>query len=269
MQQKAVAALTVELVLRYYENDVQPFLDHMDEDALWCGPAEGQLLRGRASMVSAWAAENHGLTFSVGDVRTATTAAGPAQCVVLMYFPVVTHYPSGNDISINQRVAMTWCERAVVDADGARHRVPRILLCCVTNPHPKSSEDTIYPVHFEQVFSGFVSTPEPGERLHFPGVGSEEFYLFSDSILWGDSCGQGRRCALHLADGTVAEVRRTVRDIVADHPGHFLRCHSSHFVNPRYVKSVRRFAVTMLGGVELPIPEKSYTAFKQALQAMV
>ena len=49
------------------------------------------------------------------------------------------------------------------------------------------------------------------------------------------------------------------------HPTAFLRCHSSHFVNPNHVKSLRRFAVTMPGDQELPIPEKHYTAFKRAL----
>ena len=50
------------------------------------------------------------------------------------------------------------------------------------------------------------------------------------------------------------------------YPTLFLRCHSSHFVNPAYVKSVRRFAVIMMGDTELPGPEKNYTAFRQALK---
>ena len=63
------------------------------------------------------------------------------------------------------------------------------------------------------------------------------------------------------------EVSQSIRDIVAAWPELFLRCHSSHFVNPFYVRGIRRFAVMMPGGTELPIPEKTYTAFKRALQA--
>ena len=73
---------------------------------------------------------------------------------------------------------------------------------------------------------------------------------------------------LHLADGTTAEVAISIREIVLAYPKLFLRCHASHFVNPNYVKSLRRFTVTMMDGAELPIPEKSYTAFKRAMNAL-
>ena len=42
----------------------------------------------------------------------------------------------------------------------------------------------------------------------------------------------------------------------------FLRCHQSYLVNPDYITNIRRFRVTLSDGVELPIPEKKYTAFR-------
>ncbi|MBQ9648006.1 MAG: LytTR family transcriptional regulator DNA-binding domain-containing protein [Oscillospiraceae bacterium] len=260
MNKQEIAALSAELILRYYDNDVAPFLAHLDDDVLWYGPAEGQFLQGRETMLAAWAGEDNSLTFTMGNLKTKTVSSGSSLCVVVLTFSVVTHYPSGNDLPVNQRVALTWCERK---------KVPRILCCDITNPHRKSAEDSIYFVHFEQVLSDLPTTPYLGERLRFRGMGSTEYYLYSNSILWGDSCGNGQRCLLHLTDGSEAEVTMSVRDIAAAYPSLFLRCHASHFVNPIHVTSLRRFAVTLMGGAELPVPEKSYTAFKRALNAFV
>ena len=266
MKKQEITDLSIELLLRYYDNDVSLLLDCVDDDVLWYGPAEGQFLRGRAAMSAAWAAENNPLTFTVDNLKTTTVSSGASLCIVAMTYSVTTHYPSGNDLPINQRLVLTWRARPGRDR---RSRYARIVCCDVTNPHPKSPEDAIYPVHFEQVYSGFAAAGGKSERLHFHGVGGAEYYLFSDSILWGDSCAKGLRCMLHLADGSTAEVALSVREIVAAYLALFLRCHASHFINPNYVKSLRRFTVTMLGGAELPVPEKSYTAFKRAMNAFV
>lgn len=268
MNLQKITALTAELVLRYYDNDTRMFLEYLNEDVLWYGPAEGQFIRGRDRMLAAWAAEGSPLRFTVGDISTTAIAHGPGLCAVALHYCVVTHYPSGNDIAINQRTVFTWCETTVADARGQRTRAPRILVCDITNPHAKDSSDVIYPVHFERVVTGFAAAPRADERLHFLGRGSEEYFLFANSIMWGDSWNRGRHCLLHLTDGAVAEVRASVRDIVSAHPERFLRCHSSHFVNPDHVRGLRRFAVTMVGGAELPVPEKGYTAFKREFQAM-
>ena len=265
MKKQEITDLSVELLLRYYDNDVTLFLDCVDEDVLWYGPAEGQFLRGKADMTAAWAAENNPLTFMVDNLKTTAVSFGSSLCIIVMTYSVTTYYPSGNELPLNQRLVLTWRERPGTDRQSKR---AHIVCCDITNPHPKSPEDTIYPVHFEQVYSGFAAVRGKSERLHFRGVEGTEYYLLSDSILWGDSCARGRRCVLHLADGTTAEVAISTREIVLAYPKLFLRCHTSYFVNPNYVKSLRRFTVTMMDGAELPIPEKSYTAFKRAMNAL-
>ncbi len=267
MNRRAIENLSTEILLRYYDNDVSMFLEYLDDHVLWYGPAERQFLRGKDAMVAAWASENNPLTFTIGNLKTELISPGPSLCIVIMLFYVVTHYPSGNDLMLNQRIALTWYERTVTDGQGRRSGQPRILLCDITNPHPQSMDDRIYPVHSEHVFTGFTTAPSTGERLHFHGYGNTEYYLLSSSVMWGDSCANGQRCLLHLTDGTTAEITMSVRDVVAAHPKLFLRCHSSHFINPKFVKSLRRFTVTMTDGSELPIPEKTYTAFKRDLNA--
>ena len=53
--------------------------------------------------------------------------------------------------------------------------------------------------------------------------------------------------------------------IFSEYPDVFVRVHSMHLVNPIYVQSVRRFALLLQDGTELPIPEKKYTAVKREI----
>ena len=56
MYQQEIADRSAELIIKYYDNDYMPFLNAMDDDALWYGPAEGQFLKGRETMIKIWQA---------------------------------------------------------------------------------------------------------------------------------------------------------------------------------------------------------------------
>lgn len=71
MQIQKLADYTAQILLDYYENRIQPFLDACDEDVLWIGPAVGQVIRTKEALVAAFAAEKHELRFAVHNL-TAT-----------------------------------------------------------------------------------------------------------------------------------------------------------------------------------------------------
>ena len=61
----------------------------------------------------------------------------------------------------------------------------------------------------------------------------------------------------------------SVAALAEQYPRLFLRCHQSYLINPHYLRNIRRFAVTLADGTELPIPEKKYTSFRdKALEAI-
>lgn len=69
MNRKDIAQLSADLIMRYYDNETTPFLEHFDDDSLWYGPAEGQFIQGREAMIRTWSKEEHELTFTVGDMK--------------------------------------------------------------------------------------------------------------------------------------------------------------------------------------------------------
>ncbi len=170
MNQQTVADLSAELIIKYYENDYMPFLNHMDDDALWYGPADGQFLHGREAMIAVWNAEEHDLKFSLGNMEVTHISSHPSFCNVMLMFQVTTHYPDNNDITLNQRILMTWCERIIDDGDGAKTKEPRILVCHISNPHEKHDEDIIYPNRFREIWQKSHSEPQHGRRIHFHGL---------------------------------------------------------------------------------------------------
>lgn len=263
MNQQEIADLSAELIIRYYDNDYMPFLNAMDDEALWYGPAEGQFLKGRETMIRTWQAEDHPLRFTMGNLKVRHATAHSSYCDVMLTYTVVTHYPDGHDTSVFQRLLMCWCERREKDKNGKTHKIPRILVCHISNPHGKHEDDVIYPKSSSRVYGGGGVMQQLGERIHFHGLDRSDYFYFSDSIWWIEAAAGGRHSVLHTANGT-AEVLLTVSEIEKRYGHLYLRCHQSYLVNPHYIRNIRRFQLTLTDGTQLPIPEKKYTAFKTA-----
>ena len=268
MNQHAIAELTAELILKYYENDPWPFLEHFDDESLWYGPAEGQYIKGRQAMFDIWSRDEHNLTFTVGDMKVEYNSAAPTSCNVMLRYPVVTHYPDGEDISVNQRLLLCWGDRSVKDENGKQTKQPRILVCHISNPHAKHEDDVIYPKRFRQVLSQGGAIPHKGERLHFRGVDRSDYFYLSDNILWIESDRGGMHSILHTADGSI-QVFDKIINLAKAYPHLFLRCHQSYLVNPNYIRNIRRFELRLTNGVVLPIPEKKYTAFRDQVTRLL
>ena len=268
MNQQQIADLSADIIMRYYDNDVTPFLSSMDEDALWYGPAEGQFIRGRAQMFEAWDQEEHNLTFTMGNLVVTHTSGHPSTCEVMLTYTVVTHYPDGHELSLFQRLQLSWCMRTVADDRGNRRRVPRILVCHISNPHAKHADDAIYGVHFNQICAGGVLMPHKSERIHLHGADKSDYFFLSDSIQWVESARGGKHSVVHTPDEAV-ETRTPISALARDYGHLFLRCHASYLINPNYIRSIRRFCVTMTDGAELPIPERKYTAFRRLVDERI
>lgn len=48
--------------------------------------------------------------------------------------------------------------------------------------------------------------------------------------------------------------------------GHFIPIHRGYIINPDYVASLERYAITMLNGEKLPIPQKKYNQVRAAIR---
>lgn len=261
MNQQHTADLSAELIIKYYKNDYMPFLLHMDDEALWYGPAEGQFLRGRERMIEVWNAEEHSLKFSLGNIEAVHISSHPSYCDVMISFHVTTHYPDHHDIVMSQRILLTWCERVSEDESGVRTKEPRILVCHISNPHAKHEDDVIYPNNFHEVLHRTKIELLHGRRIHFHGLDRSDYFFLADTIIRIEAAHGGKHSIVVTAEEEV-EVAHTITMLEKKYGRLFLRCHQSYLVNPDYITNIRRFKLTLSDGTELPIPEKKYTAFR-------
>ena len=261
MNQQMIADLSAELIIKYYDNNYMPFLDHMDDDALWCGPAEGQFLHGRETMIKVWIAEEHELKFSLGNMEVAHISSHPSFCNVMMSFHVTTHYPDSGDITPSQRILLTWCERVIEDDSGNKTKEPRILVCHISNPHEKHDDDVIYPNNFHEIWHKSKSEPLHGKRIHFHGLDRSDYFILADTIIRIEAAHGAKHSIVITTEGEL-EVMSSITNLEKQYGKLFMRCHQSYLVNPAYITNIRRFRVLLSDGTELPIPEKKYTAFR-------
>ena len=261
MDSKKMADLSNQIICKYYQNDVQPFLDFADEKVLWYGPAKGQFLSGREALLNAWAGEKHSLYFSLGNMRLDHTSSHPSYCEVLASFPVTTHFPDGKSITMDQIIHITWCERKV---DGMDAKQPRMLVIHISDLYQKHEADNIYPNHFNEIYKGYMPVSESGDHVYFQGLDAFDLYLLPDSILWIESISNGRHSVVYTKDEHYV-IKASTAEIESTYPNFLLRCHRCYLVNPKHIRSIERFTVTLDNGKELSIPEKKYTAFKKTV----
>lgn len=138
MNIQEVAKQTVDIVMRYYNNDIQPFLDACDEDVLWIGPAENQIIRTREALVAAFAAEKNDLRFVVHDLKVISIPTTNSHvCEIILVFTVDTIWPDGSVNRVRQRIQLTVTER---------RGTIRLRVCHISNAIVYDERDTIYPI---------------------------------------------------------------------------------------------------------------------------
>lgn len=261
MRTQEIVNKTADILIRYYGNEIQPFLDSCDEDILWIGPAEKQVIRGKQHLVDAFSQEQHELKFELHNFTVFPVPTGSGRvCVTMAFFQVDTFWPDGSMNRVNQRIEFTWTKR---------EKEMMLRICHISNSIAYDDRDTIYPVHYEETYHGLVlygSGSGRSERISFRGPDRSKNYLNWMSILYAET--SGSHAIIHAADQDYESVE-TILELEKRYPHLFLRCHASYLVNPEHVKSIRRFKLKLTGGQEIPVPEKKYTAVRAELEKRI
>ena len=203
------------------------------------------------------------ISYTLGDIRVLCVSADAHVAEVLLHYDVYTHYPSGNTDMHDQRLHYTWRIPSKKTAQGSQPR-PEIVCLHVSNAWEYDQRDTIYPVHYETVSRPDPSPPPPEQAVTVQAVDRCVHRIASSHILYFSTIKRSSKLQIHTQDGVVT-IRDTLARIQARYPGLFLRIHSGYLVNPAHVIHIRRFALTLSDGTELPLPEKKYTGIKKIL----
>lgn len=141
---------SIYIITEYYNNNLQPYFEHLSEDTLWIGPADGQEMQGRKTIVSAFSSEQHELTFTMGPIRSVCVPLNEAAYEIILQYEIYTHFPDGHTDLHNQRLQYSWCKTQVPTANGL-DSCWEIAAVHLSNTWRYDSRDLIYPVHYETV----------------------------------------------------------------------------------------------------------------------
>lgn len=261
MNSKELMTTSAEILIQYYQNNIEPFLDALHPDALWIGPLEGQIIRSRDAIINAYRQEQNVMTFHLFDLNVSVAQHTSAQCDILMTFIVDSLYPDNSVIRCNQRILLSWTYGTVMDAANKPVRVPMILTCFIANALPSHEQDSIYPNHFQYTSFYHSHFAQTSNCFAVKGNNHELFYLHNRDIIYIESKRPG--CIIHTTHNDFSS-----SESVADFQtkcASFVRIHISYLVNPSYIQAVERFHVTLTNGTILPIPEKKYTGVKKEI----
>ena len=248
-----ITSLSSYLLTQYYDNNTTPFFEHCHDDILWLGPAQKQIILSKKALLESFEKENNQLQFKVYDLTT-TPFYISANCTeVLLTFVVDTFWPNGDSNRVYQRITLTW----EIHKDKALIRV-----CHISNPIDYDNRDSIYPTHYLETHAQMTLYREDSKKLSFKGKNKSILYTNTEQILYMESI--GNHTVIHIASQTF-ECTERLSAIAKRIENGLLRCHASYLVNPLYVESIERFALTMTDGKKIPVPEKKYTAVKAEL----
>lgn len=252
---------TIFIIAEYYKNNLQPFFECLSDDVMWIGPAERQLIQGKNQLLQTFAAEQHALTFTMGDIKALCVSPHSRVKEVVLHYDIYTHYPSGNTDVHDQRLHFTWREKLIRSAAGQEYK-QEVVLVHVSNAWRYDRQDTIYPIHYEKVSAHFLSRPK--RYVMVRGVDINVHRIAAERILYIETVKRTARLLVHTEGGTVA-AHGKLSDFERNYSDIFLRIHASYLLNPAHVREIRRFSVILSDGTELPVPEKKYTRIKRLL----
>ena len=278
MKKDELIELSLFIITEYYKNNLEPFFEYVSDDVLWIGPAQRQLIKGRENLIQTFLAEKHDLTFTMGNIKVLCASPHSRVREVLLRYDIYTHFPSGNTDIHTQRLHYTWrmknerskstrLENAPAQDEGSYNNGrPEIVLLHISNEWPYDERDTIYPVHLENVPWSMQAPTELEQYVTVRATDQCVYRIAASRILYIETVKRSAKLQIHTEDGIIT-VHDTLSGFESKHPGILLRAHSGYLLNPRHVRSVRRFQAILSDGTALPIPEKKYTWFKKQIEA--
>lgn len=263
MNPKELQEKSMKILVKYYQNDVEPFLNALHPNVLWIGPLDGQVIYTKEAMVRAYMKDTNNITFHLLGLKSHIIHSTSVQCDILMTFIVDSFYPNGEVIRCNQRILLSWTNDIKTKKKMKTEPEPLILTCFIANALPSHEKDTIYPNNFTYTpFAQSYIASAGCKHFSAKGANHELLYLSDREILYIESKRPG--CVIHTmqtdfySSESVSEIYKKCSDIL-------IRTHICYLVNPLYIRSVERFFVTLSTGVVLPIPEKKYTNVKKQI----
>lgn len=260
MKESDLIQLSVDIMEHYNRNDLSIFFRYIDDSFTWIGPRQGQISHSKARALTAWIDTDHQIEFRISNIEAPLLPASPRSWEVLLFYDVHGQLSNGKTFLQPQRAQFSWV---------LKQKEYRLLVLHFSNPAAPDERDLIYNTWGDSDRSDYLTHAVPfreSSNSYIMIRGTDKIYFrhLTSSIMWIEAADEGRHSKVHTREQLINCMDR-LSFFEEKYPGIFLRPHVSYLVNPHYIKSLRRFELALWDGTVLPVPEKKYTALKNAL----
>lgn len=250
----------IDSLENYYNTGEVQFLDNVDDNVVWYGPMEGQIIVGKDKLIEFFKRENRTLRFNVEDLAVKLFPMKADAFGFLAEYTLYAYHPDGKVSKFNRHMLVLSKRKKLPDGTYA-WKSPLIHLSDVTKRNGKRQDRKYLIDEDERSLVDILMTQRKSvKKILLSGVGNSNYYVSEDAIIYVEG-GKGVQCYVHTLDETFL-VTQLLKDVEKKLPSYYYRCHASYIVNLRRVKKIGNYKLTLDTGEEIPIPAKKYAKVK-------
>lgn len=244
----------------YYNSGDTSFLDNVDDDIVWYGPIEGQMIVGKENLKKYFSRQTGSLRFNFEDISVKLFPLKADAFAFFSEYSLYAYHPDGRVQKYRRHMIVISKKKKDKDGNYA-WKSPLIHISDVTKKRGNRSTADANLGEYEKSLVDILMTQRKSvKKILLSGQGNSNYYVAEDAILYIEG-GKGVQCYVHTKDETLL-VTQLLKDVEKKLPDYYYRCHASYIVNLRRVKKIGGYKIILDTGDEIPIPAKKYAKVK-------
>lgn len=267
MNSRDIEALSVDVLTKYYQWDMNPFLEVLHPDAVLLFVGRNQLVEGREVVKSYFLDQTEkGIQYDLTSMTCQSYPIGKYSLCLIIQMDIVTYYPDGEIRTVNQRMMVNWVHCNKVEIDGEMHFDKWMIKQMHVSLGMETEGSQVNIAHIsESYLNETIEQVKKEKKFSIKDVDGCIHYIQENQIVRIQ--GQGVYICIYLNDREIT-AHKTLSEMEESLTGSFVRIHKSHIVNAWQVDSVKNCQAILKDGEVLPISRKEYSLVKKKLVEM-
>lgn len=254
--------LTYECLNRYWQKDYMFVISRCAEQIIYCGARQDEFMLTRSEV-------EENFRINANEIRPCHlinaeffAQSNASLCVITGNYRVVTDETADFFLQAQQRCTFVW-EKTT---EG-----PKIRHMHVSNPigELKIAKEEAFPNTMGKMAHRYMMNEiqrrtDSGRVSAYVENGSLIFFEIS-KILFISAL--GKECVIQTTTGEKF-VKNSISDLQKQVGDNLIAIHRSYLVNPEFIRSIRRYHITLVNGTELPVPQRKYNELRQKLMEL-
>lgn len=253
--------LTSEILRRFWQKDPAYAEDYFADDILWIGAQKDEFLVG----VEAVKAELDAALTEIPPcvllhAEFHAVSNGSKYCTVMGKYLTTTDKTANFFLQNIQRCTFVWENTR----DGMKvHHIH------ISNPlgELQVTDGERFPTTMGEMAQIYmhcqIKQLAESRRISLTGENGTVYTFMQSEIMYISAF--SKDSIITSVNGEIL-VRKGISKLSKMLYGHFIPIHRGYIINPDYVASLERYAITMLNGEKLPIPQKKYNQVRSAIR---